>query len=210
MSDIKKTWWEAWNAKPHHALTVAEFVGPFPVGPVGYRRTLADRITAGAGQVAEWAAETNPVLPNPHRPDLVFHGNLWRGNVYALDAETRQGLACLDRGSLGVITTRRAEGIPEEMYWLISEGRRNGDPAVRTTMDYSLGGFKARVRGHALILNRMEDKSLIPPEVMADYAMAEDGLLVLSRNYTPEAHNAFWGVDYNPRFVEAAEDTPRP
>lgn len=208
MSEMKNVWREKWNSKLHHELTLSEFVGPFPVGPVGYRRKMAEMIANTSGDGAKSAMKRHKVIPNPHRPELLFCGDVRHGAVYVLDARTEEGLGRLDGGALGVIPTRRGEGIPEEMYWLVSEGRRGGDPAVRHTMDYSIGGFNARVRGHALILNRLEDKALIPDEVMQDYVLSEEGLLTLARPYTPEAHNAFWGVSYDPRAVEPEVISP--
>lgn len=202
---------DAWNRRrletPPHELSLEDYVGPFAVGPDGYRSGEVGRLGDLFGRLTRSGRHLEvPELINPHRPDLIFRGHPDRFEIYALDAETGKPAAMFHPHGSWCEPETRGRGVTAEMHWLLAAA---GSSAY-SIIDFSIGGFRARVAAHGLILNRLVGAEP-SPEALNGYERDESGAWRLIDIPTPERWNERMGVAPDPRGLPRPEDdSPSP
>lgn len=199
-------WVERWNRIPDHQLGLRDYVGPFPVGPVGYRAAEVEELRERFDRACAYPARAwGPVLDNPFRPDLLFRGHPHRFSIMAFDPVSEEPLARMSPLGTFCEEPARGRGITSEFHWLLHAA---GSKAYSVS-DFSRAGFFARVKAHGLILNRLRpEQGPIPLEALEGYAPSPRGGVALRSRPDPEEWNESWGIYPDPEGIEAEAMSP--
>lgn len=200
-SEKHRAWYAKFLTTPDHALSLQDYVGPFPVGPAGYRADDVAELKAiymrNEAAYARGELMLSSILPNKDRPDLVFRGDPDLYDVQAFDSQSGRLIGMISEYGAFRTEDTPHRGVAAELYRLIS---RAGSKSY-SVVDFSEAGFKARVRAHGLVLNDALAAGIpLTAHATEGYGMTR-GRFVLLDEPTPEEHNALWGVKPDPRFL---------
>lgn len=203
-----RRWQRKWYRTSDHQLSLRDYVGPFPVGPDGYRPQSVARLAQGFEGIRHHEVLRElPRLSNPHRPEFVFRGMPERFWIAAFDARTDECLAEMRVSGTYCAPAARGQGITSEFHWLLHDTHSK----AYSVEDFSRAGFYARVKAHGLILNRSELQGCaIPQEALQGYERRGTGDWTLVDRPDPEEWNASWGIDYDHRHAPSIVAAPMP
>lgn len=198
--DPKMVWLRKWKNTRDHHLSLRDYVGPFRVGPAGYRQKDVERLRENFEALARFCASPGadledrigPLLENAHRPELIFRGRPDQFRISAFDRETGKAVAHMSP-TLGTYCDEaaRGNGITSEFHWLVHAAGSK----TYIVADFSRAGFYARVKAHGLILNRLSPgMGPIPAEALEGYSPAPGGGWSLDARPDPDAWNESWGI----------------
>lgn len=193
MKDLND-WAQNFYTAPDWQVSLEDYMGPFPVGGVQYRPEEVMALKKQFVSIREHVL--NKGVPDlvdmtPDRDaDLRILGLPDEG--LALAFSTRTGDLVSTITPLGLFRDPGSDmrGVGAQIYRALS-GQGSKKPAI---LDYSIAGFYARRNAHALIVSdAISAGHEVPQEVLKDYEIT-NGRARLTRDYTPESHNAHWGV----------------
>ena len=204
MSARYRDWYRDFLSKPDWALPVFAYVGPFPVGPAGYRtREVAELADAFARDAVRFGAEpeaAGPVIPLPERPELTIRGVPDAFRLYAFDAESGVLVASMTGEGTFRDPASSHRSVTAEFHRVISRARSKS----YSVMDFSQAGFAARVKAHALIVgDALREGKPVPPHNRDAYADTY-GEVRLRTPYTAKEHNLLWDVEPDTRHFASA------
>lgn len=207
------SWYEKFLRQPDYELTLEEYIGPFPVGPKGYREKDVEYLRD------MFENEREMGLPNVMA--CYKFCNIREFDVKELSSIRFLGVPdnflmfAYDDGKLISMMTPSGtyrdqssdvKGTTTQMHRILSASGSKSYVVV----DFSIAGFYARRNAHALILeDALRSGHEISSEVMKDYQI-HDGKFILIRDYGPDEHNGYWDVSPNESYYPKPQENDEP